>query len=90
MSSQIPLQLETEPSLTRADFIVANGNRDALAFVESWPAWTVAAAALYGPQASGKSHLCEIWTHASGGTRDGGGFERQRLRAFGSLPSDCG
>jgi chromosomal replication initiation ATPase DnaA len=59
--SQIPLPLDNTPSLTRADFIVADGNRDALAFIESWPAWAVPAAALYGPSASGKSHLAAIW-----------------------------
>jgi chromosomal replication initiation ATPase DnaA len=61
VSSQIPLPLNNSPSLARADFIVADGNRDALAFVESWPAWAVPAAVLYGPAASGKSHLAAIW-----------------------------
>lgn len=61
MPSQIPLPLDNAPALTRADFIVADGNRDALAFIESWPAWAVPAAALYGPAASGKSHLAAIW-----------------------------
>ena len=65
MPSQIPLPLDNAPSLTRADFIVANGNRDALAFIESWPAWAVPAAAVYGPSASGKSHLAAIWTARS-------------------------
>jgi chromosomal replication initiation ATPase DnaA len=63
--SQIPLPLNNVQSLTRADFIVADGNRDALAFVESWPAWAVPAAVLYGPAASGKSHLAAIWTARS-------------------------
>jgi len=65
VSSQIPLPLDNVPSLTRADFIVADGNRDALAFIESWPAWAVPAAAVYGPPASGKSHLAAIWTARS-------------------------
>jgi chromosomal replication initiation ATPase DnaA len=67
--SQIPLPLETEPSLTRADFIIADANRDALAFIESWPAWAISAAAMYGPAASGKSHLAEIWVARSGAQR---------------------
>jgi chromosomal replication initiation ATPase DnaA len=52
--------------LTRADFVVAEGNRDALSFIESWPGWTIAAAALYGPAACGKSHLAAIWGARSG------------------------
>jgi chromosomal replication initiation ATPase DnaA len=69
LPSQIPLHLETAPSLTRADFIVAEGNRDALAFVESWPGWAVPRAAIYGPAASGKSHIAEIWSARSGAQR---------------------
>jgi chromosomal replication initiation ATPase DnaA len=65
VASQIPLPLDSAPSLSRADFIVGNGNLDALAFVESWPAWAVPAAALYGPAASGKSHLVAIWAARS-------------------------
>jgi chromosomal replication initiation ATPase DnaA len=55
--------------LTRADFIISDANRDALAFVESWPAWAIASAAVYGPPASGKSHLAEIWVARSGAQR---------------------
>jgi chromosomal replication initiation ATPase DnaA len=69
VAAQIPLPLEITPSLTRADFIVSEGNRDALAFIESWPAWTVAVAGLYGPPSSGKSHLAEIWVERSGAQR---------------------
>jgi chromosomal replication initiation ATPase DnaA len=67
--SQFSLPLETKPSLTRDDFIVADANRDALAFIDSWPAWAVSVAALYGPAASGKSHLVEIWIAKSGAQR---------------------
>ncbi len=69
MPSQIPLPLETKPSLTRDDFIVSDANRDGLAFIDSWPAWAVSVAALYGPAASGKSHLIEIWIAKSGAQR---------------------
>jgi chromosomal replication initiation ATPase DnaA len=63
------LPLPATPSLTRADFIVAESNRDALAFIETWPRWTISAAALYGPPASGKSHLAEIWSARSNAQR---------------------
>lgn len=38
----------------------------ALAFIDSWPHWSVAAAALHGPAGSGKSHLAAIWQARSG------------------------
>lgn len=69
MPSQIPLPLESAPAFSRANFIVADANRDALAFVEAWPAWNIAAVALYGPLASGKTHLAEIWAAKSGAQR---------------------
>lgn len=33
----------------------------ALAFIDSWPNWPAAVAALHGPSGSGKSHLAAIW-----------------------------
>jgi chromosomal replication initiation ATPase DnaA len=69
VTSQIPLPLESAPSLTRADFIIADTNRDALAFIESWPAWAISTVAVYGPAASGKTHLAEIWVARSGAQR---------------------
>ena len=38
----------------------------ALAFIDTWPQWPVAAAALHGPSGSGKSHLAAIWQTRSG------------------------
>jgi chromosomal replication initiation ATPase DnaA len=52
--------------LTRADFIVAPANAQAVAFIDSFPRWTAPAAALYGPSGSGKSHLVSAWAKASG------------------------
>ena len=47
--------------MTRADFVVAPANAEAVAFVDAWPDWLVAAVALYGPSGSGKSHLAAAW-----------------------------
>lgn len=66
MASQLILPLPTESAMTRADFIVAPGNARALAFLESWPGWPAPAAALFGPGASGKTHLARIWAERSG------------------------
>jgi chromosomal replication initiation ATPase DnaA len=59
--SQLALPLAMDPALSRDDFVVAPGNADAIAFVDSWPAWTTSAAALHGPSGCGKSHLARVW-----------------------------
>jgi chromosomal replication initiation ATPase DnaA len=65
MASQIPLPLPAVTRLGRADFIIAAGNRAAVAFIDSWPDWPGAAAALFGPPGSGKSHLAAVWAEKS-------------------------
>jgi chromosomal replication initiation ATPase DnaA len=47
--------------LGRGDFIVAPANERAVVFLDSYPDWTAPAVALYGPPASGKSHLAAVW-----------------------------
>jgi chromosomal replication initiation ATPase DnaA len=64
--TQLVLPLETRSAQGRADFIVAPGNERAVAFVDSYPDWPAPAAALYGPPASGKSHLAAVWAQKSG------------------------
>jgi len=59
--TQLVLPLEVRSASGRDDFIVAPGNSQAVAFLDSWPAWPAPAAALYGPPASGKSHLAAVW-----------------------------
>jgi chromosomal replication initiation ATPase DnaA len=61
LPSQLPLPLPSTPALGRADFIVAPGNAEAVAFIDSWPHWPAPAAALYGPSGAGKSHLARAW-----------------------------
>ena len=68
MASQLILPLGTQSAMTRADFIEAPGNARALAFLESWPDWSAPAAALFGPGASGKTHLVRIWAARANAT----------------------
>lgn len=68
MASQLILPLSQCSKLTRADFIVAPGNAQAVAFIDSWPSWPAPAAALHGPPGSGKSHLVSMWSDAAAGT----------------------
>ena len=66
MPSQLILPLATQPALGREDFIVGPANREAAAFIDSYPNWSAPAAALYGPSGSGKSHLAAAWAAAAG------------------------
>jgi chromosomal replication initiation ATPase DnaA len=61
MSNQLILPLGSTTSFSREDFVVAPANREAVAFVDSWPNWPGNVAALYGPTSSGKSHLASTW-----------------------------
>lgn len=51
--------------MTRDDFIVAPGNAQAVAFIDTWPDWPVNVAAIHGPAGSGKTHLVDIWKNKS-------------------------
>lgn len=63
---QLALNLTHRAAMTRADYLVGDANRAAIALVDSWPAWPDRAVLLSGPAGSGKSHLVEIWRTASG------------------------
>jgi len=64
--AQLVLPLGIRPALGRDDLIVGDGNRAAVAFIDSWPDWPTQAAALHGPAGSGKSHLAAIWAARAG------------------------
>jgi len=49
------------PTYAREDFVVAAGNREALAWLDRWPDWPAPALSLSGPPGSGKTHLVRIW-----------------------------
>jgi DnaA regulatory inactivator Hda len=58
---QLPLDLEYRPALGMADFVIAPGNRDAVAWIDRWPDWPSHALAIHGPAGSGKTHLAHVW-----------------------------
>lgn len=62
MANQLTFDLALPPpAYTRDDFVVADGNREALAWLDRWPDWPAPALALSGPPGSGKTHLARIW-----------------------------
>lgn len=62
MPNQLTLELALPPpTWARDDFVVADGNREALAWIDRWPDWPAPALALSGPTGCGKTHLARIW-----------------------------
>ncbi len=61
LKQQIPLDLGHRNALGRDDFMVAGNNQDAVAWMDLWPEWPAPCLVLYGPIASGKTHLGAVW-----------------------------
>ena len=73
MANQLTLDLALPPpTYAREDFVVADGNREALAWIDRWPDWPAPALSLSGPTGCGKTHLGRIWAARSGATVMGG------------------
>jgi chromosomal replication initiation ATPase DnaA len=67
VANQLTLDLALPPpTYAREDFVVAAGNREALAWLDRWPDWPAPALALSGPPGSGKTHLSRIWAARAG------------------------
>jgi chromosomal replication initiation ATPase DnaA len=48
------------------DFLVADCNREAVAWIDRWPDWPGPALVVYGPAGCGKTHLARVWQGLSG------------------------
>jgi chromosomal replication initiation ATPase DnaA len=66
MARQLTFDLPVRTSRGRGDFFVADSNAVALAAVERWEDWPGRKMVLTGPDGSGKSHLVEVWSSATG------------------------
>jgi chromosomal replication initiation ATPase DnaA len=58
---QLALDLGHRPAYGREDFLVAPGNREAVEWIDRWPAWPGHALGLFGPTGCGKSHLSQVF-----------------------------
>lgn len=63
---QLPLDLGHRPALGDDDFLVAQSNSDAVAWLDRWPDWPAPALAIYGPAGCGKTHLAHVFAARSG------------------------
>lgn len=64
-NQQIPLDLGHRTALGRDDFLVMPNNQDAVAWIDLWPEWPAPCIILYGPVASGKTHIGAVWAEKS-------------------------
>lgn len=66
MSHQLPLPLPHRSARGRSDFLVAPCNHEAVALVDGCARWNDKIHLIYGPEASGKTHLLDVWADAIG------------------------
>jgi chromosomal replication initiation ATPase DnaA len=64
--SQLALDLPHRTARGREDFLVAECNRAAVAWLDRWPDWPAPALAIHGPPGCGKTHLAHVWQARSG------------------------
>src|SRR3546814_3149637 len=47
--------------MSAEDFLVADSNAEAVAWMDRWPNWPGPALILTGPPGCGKTHLAQVW-----------------------------
>lgn len=63
--TQLTLDLGHRPAMGMADFLVAESNQEAVAWLDRWPGWPGSALAIHGPGGCGKTHLTRVWAARS-------------------------
>ena len=61
MSPQLTLHLGHRIAMSAEDFLVADSNAAAVAWIDRWPNWPGPALVLTGPPGCGKTHLAQVW-----------------------------
>ncbi len=84
---QLPLDLAHPPAQGRADLVVGEANRAAVALVDRWPDWPVPVALVHGGAGAGKTHLLRAWAErARPAVLDGAGLARLADGGFADDP----
>ncbi|MDE0407273.1 MAG: DnaA/Hda family protein [Alphaproteobacteria bacterium] len=65
-SRQFILHLGHRAAMGAEDFLVADSNAEAVAWIDRWPDWPAPALTVWGPAGSGKTHLAHVWRARSG------------------------
>ncbi|MCP4933662.1 MAG: hypothetical protein GY927_05515 [bacterium] len=58
---QLALDLAHRPAFGAEDFFLSQSNELAVKLIDDWPHWAQYAQLLIGPEASGKTHLVNVW-----------------------------
>ncbi len=58
---QLPFDLGHSAAMARGDFWICNANSAAVGWLDKWPDWGAPLLVIYGPPASGKTHLSHMW-----------------------------
>lgn len=64
---QLLFAFDHTPSLQEEDFLVADDNREAYAWLERWPHWPSSVLVVHGPPGCGKTHLLHVFLARTGG-----------------------
>jgi chromosomal replication initiation ATPase DnaA len=59
--AQLALDLAFRPAQGRDDYFVTPCNEEAVGWIDRWPDWPGVGLVVWGPPASGKSHLAAVW-----------------------------
>jgi chromosomal replication initiation ATPase DnaA len=66
VSRQLVFDLPHRAALGMEDFLVADSNRAAVAWIDRWPEWPGPLVIVHGPEGCGKTHLAHVWQARSG------------------------
>ncbi len=64
---QLLFAFDHAPSFQEQDFLVADDNREAYAWLERWPHWPASVLVVHGPPGCGKTHLLHVFLARTGG-----------------------
>ena len=64
---QLLFEFDHAPSLRNEDFLVADNNREACAWLERWPHWPSPVLVVHGPPGCGKTHLLHVFLERTEG-----------------------
>jgi DnaA regulatory inactivator Hda len=69
VTRQLVFDLGHRTARGRSDYLVSGSNAEAVEWIDRWPDWPARALVIWGPAASGKTHLGHVWCDVSGAER---------------------